>query len=1062
MQRFSLVLIILFIICSAQAMAPQADKSSSRPIYATDLIKIQLSSSVSRALKLPSVLNEETGSFNHYELDKSLREVGGTAIIKAHRSLKNKAWESANGFDRWYLIRLDGSVNAQKAVAVFAASPYIEHASPEYFAYTQITPNDPYYNQNWGHNNTGQGPGGGGSGFDSNAPEAWDQSQGFGSPDVIIAIIDSGVNYNHVDLNDNCITGWDYGSNDSNPIDQDGHGTQCAGVAAGEANNAVGITGVAGGCKIMPIKAMSNNGDITFTAITNALTHAADNGAKVISMSIGAENNMAEGNDLACDGALNYAYAAGCTILAATANSNAAAIAYPANHHAVISVGAASPTGQRKSPSSSDNQNWWGSNYGVNIQDDTKAVDIMAATILPATNKAGTYSFDFNGTSCATPYAAGVAALVLSKDPGLSPAEVRTAIVSTATDMTIDGGVGWDRFTGYGMINADAAVASVAIGMPTCTITAPANNSIHAAGSTIIVSVNSTDSDGTIDHVSFYLDDTTMAVSTDDSAPYEWSWDTQEQAPWEHTIKAVATDNEGNIRLSTVNIVLLTDANEGFESAMNTSYAWENTSLSPWIIQAVDYYSGYQSAKAGTISHNQNTALSITLNVIEAGEISFFRKVSCENNYDYLRFFIDEVQQAQWTGSMDWARQHFAVQPGTRTFTWTYIKDQGVNSGSDTAWLDHINFPPHNAPPAAPSALIATAISPSRIALNWEDNSSNETEFYVETLNFGFWELVNWTLQDVTDIISFGLQPGTSYSYRVKSYNDNGGSLYSNIATTMTLDANSPDDVLSAADANFVQLSWSAPNQGAESYQVWRYPILSGIPGTGINLSPEPITSTSYTDASWHLQNPGLYLWKIIAYGAGAYSAPSISNALDKAANGILQGTVTSESGIALENVVIDCGTLNTLTNNLGEYSLSILPGLYSLTASLASYEPLTQTRISVSSDLQTVVDFQLPLIVANSDEIAPALSGIQNIYPNPFHGSTQIEIELKDASIPYSLGIYNLRGELVYRHNGQQKGRASIQWNGQDINKRKLGSGLYFVKLNHGKTIQTRKLMLY
>jgi len=275
------------------------------------------------------------------------------------------------------------------------------------------------------------------AGFDANAEAAWDGTQGFGSSSVVIAILDSGVEVGHPDLNQ--VAGYDYGDNDSNPDDNSasaGHGTACAGVAA-SMNNSLGAVGIAGGCSIMPLKVADSAGSMFFSAIQNAIYHAADNGADVISLSLGA----AISSDSATDAALLYAYNAGCTILAATGNENASTISYPAINQYVISVGAASPCGDRKRSSSSsadtnpgvstdpngytcDGERWWGSNYGTNNQDTRQAVDILGPTILPTTDIMGSGGYDpgdysgyFNGTSCATPYVAGVAALVISKNP---------------------------------------------------------------------------------------------------------------------------------------------------------------------------------------------------------------------------------------------------------------------------------------------------------------------------------------------------------------------------------------------------------------------------------------------------------------------------------------------------------------------------------------------------------------------------------------------------------------------------------------------------------------------
>jgi len=1053
--------IVFVLICCAGLLSALSGTATQSPAHLSDMIKIQITAEASRGLDLPTGLYEETETFGHLELDALLKALGGTAVIKAHRAVKDKVWEAKTGFDRWYLIRLDGDLSAASAMQIAKASPWIEDASLELLASLQTVPNDPYYSQNWGLNNTGQGPGGGGTGFDSNAPQAWDDSQGFGQPDVIIAIIDSGVNYNHADLNDNCVTGFDYGSNDNNPIDSYGHGSQCAGVAAAETNNGTGIAGVAGGCKIMPLKAMNNSGDLTFTAITNCITHAADNGAHVISLSLGIENNTEEGDYPSCDAALNYAYNAGITIFAATANSNTSSIAYPANHPTVISVGAASPTGQRKSTTSSDGEYWWGSNYGVNIQDDPKAVDIMAATILPATTVSGGYSDDFNGTSCATPYAAGVAALIISKAPGITPAEVRQAIVSSATDMTIDGGAGWDRYTGYGMINASAALATIASGTPVCTIVSPSENSVYQLGSSISINVNATDSDGTVTGVDFYVDDQLMPSFTDDSAPYSWDWDTSGQSPWEHTIRVVATDNENNSRQDTVNLMLVTQADEGFEGGFSFFYPWEHTGTGVWSVQAAEYYSGLQAGKAATISHNQSSSLNLTLNILAPGEISFFSKVSCEANYDYLRFYIDDVQMGQWTGEQNWNRHFYQVQPGQHSFTWTYVKDQGVVSGSDTAWLDHINFPPHNAPPAAPTNLSATVLSPSQVLLQWEDNSSDETEFFVETLNGYYWELLTWVQPDVSSVVSSGLNPSTSYSFRVKAVVNENSSNYSNVATVQTLGIDCVDNLIATANANQVDLSWSAPQNGADSYQVWRFTVLDGVATDGTMISSEAVSEPGFSDTAWHLQPPGDYLWKVIALSGTDLSEPSLSNPLAKLANGILRGVVINEDGNPLEGALLECGTLSTNSNALGEYYFSLLPGIYSVTATYQGYEPLSLNRIVVLSEQESIANFTL-LTVANDDELAPAVSGIQSVYPNPFRVSASIDVVLKDDANPYTLSVYNLRGELVHRQSRRQAGKLTLTWNGQDSRNRKVAPGLYFIRLEHGAMRQQRKLILY
>lgn len=737
-----LILLVPVLICANAILST----SLQRPRFAANILKIQLSTDAIERTDLPTEYYSEAPEFGIEELDELAASYGSHKILRAHIRMKDRAFEQRTGFDRWFLIIFDNALDVESALGEFKLQKqWIDEAIPEYYAYTTAVPNDTYYANNWGHNNTAQlpvytggshsGAGVGTIGFDVDAQLAWDQSQGYGSIYTIIAIIDTGVDTAHPDLR--LVAGYDYGDNDGNPMDDSadpGHGTACSGVAAGRANNALGVTGIAGGCSVMPLKIADSAGNLGFTAIENALTHCGNNGVDVASMSFGAEGGMGEGDSPSTDTALEYAYSNGVTLLAATANSNTSAIAYPSNHNKVISVGAASPTGQRKSTTSSDGENWWGSNYGVATIDDPNAVDIMAPTILPATDitgaggyDSGNYSMWFNGTSCATPYAAGVAALLISKDPSLTPAQVRTALTSTATDMTLDGGAGWDRYTGYGMVNANNALLSLVPGMPTCQITAPIGGSVIDLGSTVTINANATDSDGTIIDVKFYIDN--VLQFTDNASPYSWSWNTTGYSGGSHLIKAVATDNSSNTAQSEITISLLAPPSEGFETGNFSAYPWVNSSSIPWTVQNVEKFSGTYAAKSGAITHSGTTDLSITLNVTENGNISFYQKVSSESGYDYLRFFIDGVQQAQWSGSGDWTLQSYPVTAGSHTFLWRYLKDTSVSSGGDCAWIDHITFPPtgsYYAPPQNFAALAGNGY----VNLSWQAPASGTPTGY--------------------------------------------------------------------------------------------------------------------------------------------------------------------------------------------------------------------------------------------------------------------------------------------------------------------------------------------
>ncbi len=498
-------LVLLMVGATALAQAPsrdfvpvqdgRSDLAQSASLYREGRVLVKFrQDSVDRlqirdAGKANSELETGLASFDQAVSPYGLQSVQPTLQVQ----LKDSRRATALGSYRWYSLDFSKADDMEAVAAQLRRDPNVEEATPDYRAFLAAVPNDPLHPDHWGHNNTAQLPdldwGGtyghtlpntvGTPGFDANAHAAWDNSQGYGSASVVVAIIDSGVDVGHPDLRQ--VTGWDYGSGDSNPDDNSGnagHGTACAGVAAAIQNNGLGSAGIAGGVSIMPMKAADNAGSLFFSAIINCIYYAADNGADVISMSLGA----AISSDPSTDAAISYANGLGVTILAATGNENSSTISYPAINSLVIGVGAASPCGERKRSSSSgaevnpgvntdpngytcDGERWWGSNYGVNSQDAAGAVDLIAPTILPTTDiqgaggyDPGNYSGFFNGTSCSTPYAAGVCALIKSKNPSWTPAQIRDQLVTTAQDVTsVESGAGWDRYSGYGMIDAAAA-----------------------------------------------------------------------------------------------------------------------------------------------------------------------------------------------------------------------------------------------------------------------------------------------------------------------------------------------------------------------------------------------------------------------------------------------------------------------------------------------------------------------------------------------------------------------------------------------------------------------------
>lgn len=518
-------------------------------------------------------------------VDQALAAGGAVGLARAFIEPANAEMAEDLGVGRWMRVDLDGRQSAVEMADRLARLPEVEAVTLDYVAFPAVVPSDPLHSMHWGHNNTAQmlsynwtnqnhetGSPVGTAGFDANAHAAWDGAQGYGSSSIIIAIIDSGVQAAHPDLTQ--VTGWDYGDNDSNPDDnssQAGHGTACAGIAAARANS-LGSAGAAPGCSIMPLKVANSAGSMFFSAIQNALYYAADNGADVISMSLGA----AISSDPATDTAIQYAWNAGCVILAATGNENASTISYPAIHANVIGVGAASPCGDRKRSSSlssevnpgvstdpngytCDGERWWGSNYGTTTAGAAGAVDVIAPTILPTTDRLGSAGYDpsdyskwFNGTSCATPYAAGVCALIRSANPTWTNVQVRDRLRSTAQDVTsVESGAGWDRYAGYGMVDAAAAVAGGGGGTDQVTVTYPNGGESLTAGASANITWTSVGSFTTV-NLDYSTDGgstwTSIVANTTNDGTHAW------------TVPSTAT-TQGRVRVSGGTATDMSDAN---------------------------------------------------------------------------------------------------------------------------------------------------------------------------------------------------------------------------------------------------------------------------------------------------------------------------------------------------------------------------------------------------------------------------------------------------------------------------------------------------------------------
>lgn len=299
-------------------------------------------------------------------------------------------------------------------------------------------------------------------------------------------------------------------------------------------------------------------------------------------------------------------------------------------------------------------------------------------------------------------------------------------------------------------------------GAPSCTIDSPANGAVINLGSQVTVNVTASDADGYVASVAFYLNESLQA--TDTAAPYSWIWNSTGYSGGLYTIKVIATDNSGIEAIRNISVLLLAPADEGFESNSFTQFPWDNSSAIPWTLQSSETYSGSYAAKSGVIGDNASTSLSLSLYVTNPGSIVFAQKVSSESGWDFLTFYLDGVQQGQWSGSGSWALQTYNVPAGLRTFTWTYSKDTNTTGGSDCAWLDHLVLPPHGTYYAPPRNLNANA-GDGYVNLSWQAPLSGTPSSYGIYRNGGL--LTSVTGLGYSDL---SVVNGSSYRYYVTAF----------------------------------------------------------------------------------------------------------------------------------------------------------------------------------------------------------------------------------------------------------------------------------------------------
>ena len=344
--------------------------------------------------------------------------------------------------------------SAEGLARAYSMNKHVVFAEPDYEVRASLVPNDMYYSLQWAMPKI-------------SAPAAWDSATG--SPATTIAIVDTGVDSSHPDLAGRVVAGYDYVNDDPDPSDDHGHGTMCAGVIGANGNNSLGVAGTDWAARLLAVKVLDSSGSGWVSDVADGITYAADHGARIISMSLGSEVGAST-----LKSAVDYAYGKGSLLVAASGNEATSSVSYPAAYDNVMAVGATDSSDALASFS----------NFGT-------AQDVVAPGVSIATTyRGGSYTY-FSGTSAATPFVAGLAGLLLAKNPSLTNASVRAAIRAGAVDL---GATGWDQTYGWGRVDAAGAMAAVGATDAVTISSAGASPNPAAVGTSVTFTASATDS----------------------------------------------------------------------------------------------------------------------------------------------------------------------------------------------------------------------------------------------------------------------------------------------------------------------------------------------------------------------------------------------------------------------------------------------------------------------------------------------------------------------------------------------------------------------------------------
>ncbi len=674
-----------------------------------------------------------------------------------------------------------------------------------------------------------------------NAPEVW--AQNYTGQGVIVAVIDSGVNYNHADLANHMwihpdypYHGYDFIEDDPDPMDEYSHGTHVAGSIAGDGTSGT-QTGVAPGAMIMALRIFDSSGQTDDLSEYEAYEFAIEHGADVVSCSYGwtgapievrqqdreaMENLLAAGIIASISAGNKYHYIDNYPV---PDNCGSPSICPPPWLHpdqtltgglsAVISTGAVDESMQIGYFSSTGPATWEDVSPWNDYPFDPEMGLIRPDLVAPGVDIVSC-SYDDNsgyatksGTSMAQPHTAGAIALLLSKNYNLTPAEICEALQMTALPLTPTK----ENRYGAGLLQIDQAIAYID------TAPAPAEpcQPNPTSGATDILPPASLSwlAQGGISHRIWLGTDTPptniIYAQETGSANYALPLNLDYDQTYYWQVESIG--NESSTMSPIWNFSTCEPPSETFEDGLS-QFPWSFGGDAAWTLSSERPMEGDWCLESGDIDYDQTTSLSVTVNCGSMGEMSFWMRYVTEENREFVTFSIDGVPRGIYTGEEGWERYDFTVFSGEHTFEWSYSQNGTYRSGREGIALDGIFFPDVSVPATAPSAAAnptpedgeSEAVLVTPATLQWENGDyATSYRLYLGT-NIQHNNLLDGvTIEHNTFYrLPFSLDPETLYRWRIDSIND-----YGTTSGTMWdfTTAEAPDESFESGD--FTNYYWS-------------------------------------------------------------------------------------------------------------------------------------------------------------------------------------------------------------------------------------------------------------